>query len=627
MCADTISVATGPQGAGEQVCVTEDGMPLLGNIGATRPRVHLQGYDNDNDGIFDSAWVLVVSEESKGMGKFFFTPDGTACTEGTEGCEEADIGKDIRYYTFSMSLQDTRTTEENGLINNLGVAGFQLNQPEVDWRTGQFYPLLDTAQMWDFGDYNFQIYRTEIARRGSLVSQPHGKAGTSRLVALPTWKQGIMQQGGPADVMARRILKPFNYVEGVTNPYAYENMSCATWMFADGSNPYYPKGLCIAPPINMSSVVPDTCVDNQTGSAVTCPTVDPATGIGTTDPILQGGDVVPNTMKVLTWHQCPSVFTTVSGETASCEAGDTNLADQSWYNPLDVAKGHRGFIEGNFVMLLYGWSPNWRLNAKGNDRNELYIRRSFDGANSWTTLPASFMAFDGLTYNGGGTTTCETFRTSATGSGGGLDEPIVCNRYNAGAPEQARNVTQLKSMKFTTLDPRWAPEKPRSIVDPLGYPDEDTRDPSRYFVVYETGDNTTTEFGEAEPLNLYYGRAIDFGDHYQVWAEEDGLTECFPSNPQDNLDIAEEIIGSGFCNEFDELEGKKDSESSEASLEQSPGGQFLYGAWSQIDFDLDTGEELESNAMFRRVWYIDGYIPTEAWDVPGDRIFTSSFEE
>ncbi len=72
-----------------------------------------------------------------------------------------------------------------------------------------------------------------------------------------------------------------------------------------------------------------------------------------------------------------------------------NLKDQSWYNPLDVAKGHRGFIDGDFVMFLYAWSPNWRLNAKGNDRYDLYVRRSFDGGETWQTTPSSFVASDG----------------------------------------------------------------------------------------------------------------------------------------------------------------------------------------------------------------------------------------
>ncbi len=33
----------------------------------------------------------------------------------------------------------------------------------------------------------------------------------------------------------------------------------------------------------------------------------------------------------------------------------------------------------------------------------------------------------------------------------------------------------------------------------------DVRDSSRFFVVYETGDNRTTAYGEAEPLDLFYG--------------------------------------------------------------------------------------------------------------------------
>ncbi len=119
-------------------------------------------------------------------------------------------------------------------------------------------------------------------------------------------------------------------------------------------------------------------------------------GIGDTNPILQG--VVQgegNTTRVLTWHQCPSEGTVVASDGSNlvdCDVGDEvgNLADQSWYNPLDISKGHRGFIDGDFVMFLYAWSPNWRLNAKGSDRYDLYIRRSFDGGETWTTTPTSF---------------------------------------------------------------------------------------------------------------------------------------------------------------------------------------------------------------------------------------------
>lgn len=615
MCADIVQIPTGQHQSLADICVTEDGLPLIGNIAATRPRNRLFGYDSNGDGKTDSAWVIMEAEESKGMGAFYFTPDNVACEEGTENCDVADDGKNIWYYSFSMSLTDANAGNPvNGLVANLASHGNLLNQPEVDWRTGSFYPALDTADMWDFTndqqDYNYEIYRTEIARRASLLAQPaanvRGTFATSGLTAMPSWKQGIMNQGGPADVMARRILLPPGYTEGVHNPYAFANMACSQWAFRDGSNPYYPDGVCLDPAVNLSSVIPDTCVDSATGGDVACPTVSDS-GIGDTNPVLQGGDVTPNTTKVLTWRQCPSQFTTVSGETAACEPGDNNFTDQSWHNPLDVAKGHRGFLDGDFVMILYGWSPNWRLNAKGSDRYELYVRRSFDGGRTWTTQPANYRHYTGGAFGGSGAVSCETFRPA---SGGSSEEPHVCNQYAAGAGEQARNVTQLKSMQFTTLDPRYAPTSP-TVRNPLTgqyYPHswavEDARDPSRFFIVYETGDNSTVEFGEAEPLDLYYGRASQFGDNYIVWAEED-LAECYPSDPGDDTNVPADLVGSGFCNEFDDLEGRRDTESSEASVNANPGGQFLNGVWAQAEINPITHELVESDAMYRRVWYID----------------------
>ena len=54
--------------------------------------------------------------------------------------------------------------------------GNLLNQPEIDWRTGEFYPVINKAEMWDFGEYNVDFYNTEIARRAGLLVQSIGKA-------------------------------------------------------------------------------------------------------------------------------------------------------------------------------------------------------------------------------------------------------------------------------------------------------------------------------------------------------------------------------------------------------------------------------------------------------------------
>ena len=633
-CADTVEIPTGQNNTPTPICVSEGGLPNVANTASTRPRLSLQSSTNG------SAWVIVAAEESKGLGKFFFLPDGTPCEEGSSvDCTE-EIGKNIWYFSFDMGTPDTSADlSETGLVKNLVNQGNMLNQPEVNWRTGEFYPLNNTSSMWDFGSYNFNIYNTEIARRSSLLVQSIDKASsaTSGLLATPSWKQGPMRQGGPADTMLRRIVD-----QGTSaNPYAFTNMVCSNWAYTNGSNPFYPDGVCLDSATNLSGVVPDTCVDSNGGATVPCPSVNFSSstfGVSDTDPILQGqAQGEGNTTKVLTWHQCPSDSTQASGDitAVTCDNDNrtdnfVNLRDQSWYNPLDVSKGHRGFIDGDMIMFLYAWSPNWRLNAKGNDRYELYVRRSFDGGETWTTTPDVGTASDGLTpFAGDGTVTCETYRSTETGNGS-IIEPRVCYSYPAGGNEQARNITQHQAMRITTLDPRYAasaasissgcvdsadPTIDSSVMtcDDLSISmDSDTRDPSRYFMVYETGDNSTTEAGEAEPLDLFYSRAINFGDDYVVWAEKSDLGVCYPSDPHGD-EVPAPLVSSGFCNEFDRMNAGGDTHSSEANLEANPDGSKLYGVWAQWVFGSNGEEVIESDAVARRVWWIDDYIPTEAW--------------
>ena len=258
----------------------------------------------------------------------------------------------------------------------------------------------------------------------------------------------------------------------------------------------------------------------------------------------------------------------------------------------------------------------------GRDFYELYSRRSFDGGVTWTTTPASFVASDGVTYAGAGTTTCETWRDGATTP----ENSHVCNTYAAGEPQQSRNMTQITTIKETTLDPRYTPTiasmteldlteygaiftyEPQTIGTTAEQP-TDVRDPSRFFIVYENGDNTTVAVGEAEPLDLYYSRGIVFGDHMQVWADADTerltSTMCFPNDPHDDDEVRLWAAGLGFCNEFDDLEGRRDSLSEEASITSSAAGDFLYGTWGQFNVDGDTGE------------FIDGDVDVPSGLVPG----------
>ena len=528
--------------------------------------------------------------------------------------------------------------------------------------------------MWDFDadgtDLNYLIFNTEIARRTSMMSQPLSKALSGNgLVAMPLWKQGIVNQGGPADISTRRFVVntsngggevcpidanvdtdqpivenarfwttsnggrrlevtvsgydtipttkiqlrnavttdeygfpqtkdetgtsvtyninadtwtaipcaiqaadwdgtpeygPYVAVdtsalptgescvgpidpacdeeattmaaavnEAIENPYSANNMECAWYdgegnktegvkYFTDGSNPYYPYGLCMAAPINLSARTPYTCETSGDGSDGSCPGATDMTC--TDDPLFRQLCSSTNNPednktydKLVTWYECPgwngdnvSGDAVMNAPACGSEAAGTpgvvlksNMDDASWYNPLEVSKAHRGFLDGNHIMMIYAWSPNFKLNTVGNDRYELYTRRSFDGGITWTTTPESFTASNGLDYIGSGTTTCETMRDNSS-----LLSTHVCTRYAAGDPEQSRNVSQLKSMANTILDPRYTAAggiPPKGVTDPgniewgtfEAIDPTDILNPSRNFVVFEDGDNTTVEFGEA----------------------------------------------------------------------------------------------------------------------------------
>jgi hypothetical protein len=497
---------------------------------------------------------------------------------------------------------------------------------------------------------------TQIARRTAMMSQSIGKAdaSASKLLAMPLFKEGILNQGGPADIQAVRVVAPCTMgqapddagkpddddmgnapceIDQVTaNPYAPENLVCDLRYFDDGTNPYYPNGLCMLSTINLSGLTPLTCEVTGSSDGI-CPGVNDMTCVddGTfgqmcsslTDPEnLQLFD------KLLSWYECPGSNGT--GLSPACYTEPvsallgSNQDDQAWYMPLDVSKAHRGYLDGDFVMMLYAKSPNWKLNTVGNDRYELYLRRSFDGGETFTTTPSNFLASDGVTYSGEGTTTCETWRTPA-----GIpssDEEHNCTIYAAGETEQSRNMSQLKSMAFTILDPRYAPNIPSMVevdlsvygdiftYEPAGsdvFAETDVRRPDRFHIVYETGDNTTVAIGEGEPLNLNYGRGVMFGDHFQVWAEEDDLSVCYPSDTHGDTEITYDA--TGFCNEFDTLEGSNTALSEEASMTASAAGDFLYAVWGQINLTQEL-VEIDGNAQFRRVWWLDDYIPSDAWE-------------
>jgi hypothetical protein len=319
------------------------------------------------------------------------------------------------------------------------------------------------------------------------------------------------------------------------------------------------------------------------------------------------------------------VFDWTQTQGADSSVGIDNRDDESWYNPWDVAKGHRGFLSGDHIMLQYAWSPNEYANSVGRDTYNLYVRRSFDGGQTWTTTPASL---DGTDPDNNpatpavvadGTTTCEVYRGPVYGDTGipGLAPrtPPLCTAYAAGALEPARNLSLIRTKltpfpypSRTVLDPRYSPTggllkhastafvlSGTAVVPqaPYAYPAGDLRDPSKFIISYDDGDNRTVASGaEAEPLDMYYTQASNWGDDY-TGATVTVATGTFTTLQRLNL------LGTN---------------ASESSVVANPDGSFMYSIWNQwqwsdptdyLDGSYDS-EEVNEDAIFRRIMFLDG---------------------
>ena len=467
---------------------------------------------------------------------------------------------------------------------------------------GEFFdPLLDPIT-------GYEYYLTEISRRFAMTLNNPGNIVTidedtgtvlpaanneSGLAGMLIYKQGVIWQGGPADIMLRRLVIPDTFDPAVDNPYAYENMPCDEWLYTDGTNPNYLKGLCMSPAINISGT-----------SAKECTTGSGNDECAATFPVSEDGSIyvdLDKFPKVLEWRQCDGVAAIDGCENGVDTTGD--LDDQSWENPFDVAKGHRGFLYGDMVMMMYAWSPNWQSNAVGNDHYNLYQRRSFDGGLTWTTTPSDWCGpTDGLC--GAGLDALEYYYGETIGE----FVPYVWS-YGPGEFEQARNLSLLHGNKVTILDPRYSPggglkqyatirtdwleantDLLPSFDDVLPYPDDLAIDPSKYYMVYETGDNTTVAVGEAIPLNLYYSRATVFGDTYEWF---DYVNDPLDGSFDENGDL---VMTVDIEPRFPWLENAADDLSGEASVVMNPGGTFAYNVWNQWKEEITVdafGEEHE----------------------------------
>ncbi len=492
------------QGETKQVCITADNRLLDGDTGASRPNVFLQKYTKPDGTV--SAWAIMAYEETKGTGGGApdHEPDG-----GPYGDDYlAESGKNAIYHSFDFQNPDL--VSAGNIIN--------LPEKEVD-ADGNIISNIsyikdeEGAQILDWQGLPQINY--ENARRPRFIMQGKSAIGASQTVMLVLYKEGQEGMGRPSDIMLRRVV-----ANTPGNPYAFAKFVCnATEVAANGVQ------VCVDGAQNMSSVTP----------AVTTPSMGDPTA---EDPY--------GAVKVVEWVQTPE-----------------NLTDLSSTNPYDDARAHRGAIRGDFVVMGFSYTPNWAASRNGNDKYDFYVRRSFDGGQTWTTDPA-----------GSGVTHCDTFTDPLT-----KEKTEVCNTYGPGEFEQMRNLSQLPNNKSSVIEPRIVGTPGTIKVNGVwtGIP-EDKQNKNVFYVSYGTATNERDE--EAAPMDLYYSFSQDKGESYVE-------VEWVVNPDSEGNNAGETVTGWDWL-------AKGNAEQGEAQLRMTPDGSRFYATW------LQEGDE-GSDIWFRRI--------------------------
>ncbi|MBU8869242.1 MAG: hypothetical protein KOO60_00080 [Gemmatimonadales bacterium] len=558
---------------------TADDLLLDGDTGASRGNLFLQPYTYTKDvtdpetGLvttktITSAWAIITYEETKGAGAGPPDNTGEEITHRDDYLPES--GKNVIYHSFDFQNPD------------LVHPGNIMNMPQCVMTgtsdTGDLMPVLDGA-----GNIDPTYITTEAgenvldwkgrpqieyenARRGRFILQGLGAVRGSRTIMLMVYKMGMEGAGRPSDIITQRWVIPedeieFTYKDGKINgvlsvegnPYRFENIVGEQVFDADAEVWYWGQT-----GQNVSSVTP---TETTASNAEETQWDDPYGAV-----------------KVVEYTQ------TVE-----------NLADLSDKNRYDDSRAARGQLRGDFVMLGFSYCANWAASRNGNDKYDFFLRRSFNGGETWTTDP-----------KGSGTEHCITWTTPS-----GLDQVAgtkteECFTAGAGEFERMRNLTQLPNSKESTIEPRVVAPPGTIKVDGAwtGIP-EDKQNQAVFYVAWGTSTNPKKELDadgemvqeEPHPTDLYWSYSMDKGETYHVTSWE---VNGAPIN--DEVGTGDILYGTPWM-------AKGDQEQGEVQLRQTPDGSRFYASW------LDEGEE-GSDIVFRRIMPIgfpvnqgDGYVP------------------
>jgi hypothetical protein len=508
-------------GATRTVAVTSDGRPLDGDTGACRPAITVMPGGKMPDGTY-AGWVILGYEETKGLG---IPPEGEhGEDDDVTRPEPDDKGKNVIYHSFKFDQPDRVS------------AGHVLNLTALD-DAGELIPIYYRGADGN-PTTDFRQYKTENARRIRFIAQPKEwlakYSAQARTSLVATYRQGREGNGKPSDVFAIRAVVPTTD-KSTDNPYRFSNL-LRYGTGAETSDPgvmrYQRRHM------NMSSATVESM-----------------------DPVLTASDNEGRTWKkVGKWKQ-------VQG----------NLSDESFHNPYSDAKAHRGFLRGDLLVFGYSFTPNWgRL---GGDHMDFFVRRSFDGGQTFTTDPK------------GPEETVHTVIERDPETGEYFQKQY---RYGRGQFEPGRNVSLLKGNSHTVVDPRLVPPMGPGTVNPT-YPEDDTENLSVFSVAFGTA---KVLHGLGEPLgetdtikeDIFYTRTTDGGS---TWLQVPWVINPDSSSP----DAGETVYRWPWLAQGTPHQGH-------AQIRMHPSGTRLYAIWHQwTDGDEDhvSPHDIGNDIWFRRI--------------------------
>jgi len=516
------------------VAITPDGRLLDGDTGAARPNLFMQGYTLPNGKT--SAWAIITYEETKGSGSGPRDSEGELDSHSNDYIPEE--GKNVIYHSFDFKNPDVVS---GGTIMNPPEFEYTVEIDEYGNETA--LPVLDGEGnpvpkylVDEFGAYildwqGLPQLAYENARRARFIMQGYGAIKKTRTIMGMVYKMGQEGKGQTSDIFLQRWVVPKTDDPTVDNPYRVENVVGDVVCDNLSSKNYFRNGFK-----NMSSVTP----------TVTTPSAgDPETD----DPY--------GAVKVVEWRQ-----------------GQDNFDDLSFKNQYDDSRAHRGQLRGDFMAVGFTHCANWAAQRNGNDNYDFFVRRSFDGGQTFTTDPAGAGVSHSYVW---------TYPSGTETPGTKVEE---LNTFAAGEFESMRNLSKLKNPKSTVIEPRLVavPGTIKSGGVWTGIP-EDKQNQNVYYAAWGTATNPkkdpiTKEQDISEPEDLYYTFSRNKGESY--------YEKTWVVNPDSDGNNAGETV-----TDFDWL-AKGDAQSGEVQMRSTPDGSRMYASWLEEGVD-------GSDIMFRRI--------------------------